>query len=112
VVKTDDRAALQRHRATMAAGKTALVHPGVRFLAWVVRLVAVNSPMVTSSAETSPTTSSRRAVASPVSVWLTSGVTGPTGSDRVQLWVHCTGCTQLFERLVFKRVFEMNFQNL
>jgi hypothetical protein len=51
-------------------------------------------------------------VASPVSVWLTSGVTGPTGSDRVQLWVHCTGCTQLFERLVFKRVFEMNFQNL
>jgi hypothetical protein len=26
--------------------------------------------------------------------------------------VHCTGCTQLFERLVFKRVFEMNFQNL
>jgi hypothetical protein len=48
-------------------------------------------------------------VASPVGVCVTCGVPRPTVSRSRWAWVHCTGCTEHFQRLIFKRDLENDF---
>jgi hypothetical protein len=51
----------------------------------------------------------RAVSASPSSVWLTRGVTDPPICLLSRLRVHCTGCTQHFQRLLLKGFLKMIF---
>jgi hypothetical protein len=54
----------------------------------------------------------RAVIVSPSSVWLTRGVMGPPVCLLSRSRVHCTGCTQHFQRLILKGFSKMIFSEM